>query len=203
MDAYFGYNQMRMHPVDEVKTAFITDEGSFYYRIGLDLEVYVDDMMAKSAQGEQHCVILTRIFDVLRKHKLKLNLEKCSFGIQAGNFLGYMLIRRGIEANPDKCEVVINIRSSRSVKEGVEIRYQRLEKAALALVVMARKLRPFFQSNQIVIRTNLPVKQVLRKLDLATWMVGRIVMGHVKAQVLVDFITELTPIGEAKRPSKG
>ncbi|RDY10690.1 hypothetical protein CR513_04760, partial [Mucuna pruriens] len=65
MNAYSGYKQIRMHPVDEIKTAFITNKGNFCYRIipfgiGLDLEVYIDDMVAKSADGEQHCEVLTQ-----------------------------------------------------------------------------------------------------------------------------------------------
>ncbi|RDY08523.1 Retrovirus-related Pol polyprotein from transposon opus, partial [Mucuna pruriens] len=98
---------------------FITDSGSFCYkrlmdkifkdRISHDLEVYVDDMVIKLAIGEQHC-------EVLRKYKLKLNLEKCSFGY-AGRFLGFMLTRRRIEVNLKKCKAVINMRSPRNVKE--------------------------------------------------------------------------------------
>ncbi|RDX78272.1 Retrovirus-related Pol polyprotein from transposon opus, partial [Mucuna pruriens] len=61
---------------------------------------------------------------VLKKHKLKLNLEKCSFGIHADKFLGFMLTRRGIEANPKKCEAMINMRSPISVKEVHNNRFQ-------------------------------------------------------------------------------
>ncbi|RDX78216.1 hypothetical protein CR513_41538, partial [Mucuna pruriens] len=96
------------------------------------------------------------------------------------------------------------------VLQGVEARYQNLEKATLALVIIARKLRPYFQSYQIVVRTNLPIKQVLRKPDLARQMVGWTVelsefnitferRGHVKAQVLEDFIVELTSTREPVR----
>ncbi|RDX77142.1 Retrovirus-related Pol polyprotein from transposon 17.6, partial [Mucuna pruriens] len=116
-----------MYPLDEVKTTFITDKGNFYYRV-MPFEIKKcrshlpkidgsNDMMAKSSQDEQHCKVLGKIFDVLRKHRLKLNLEKYSFGVQAGKFLGYMLTRRGIKANPNKCAIVINMRSLRSVKE--------------------------------------------------------------------------------------
>ncbi|RDX76934.1 hypothetical protein CR513_43019, partial [Mucuna pruriens] len=120
MDSYSEYNQIHMHPLEKIKTIFIIDEGSFYYRVmpfELNAGVYVDDMVAKSIQDEQHCEVLTRIFDVLRKHKLNLNPEKCSFSIQARKFLGYILNKRGIEVNPDKCKVVINMRSTKNVKE--------------------------------------------------------------------------------------
>ncbi|RDY04110.1 hypothetical protein CR513_12219, partial [Mucuna pruriens] len=128
MNAYSRCNQIRMHPMGEDKIALRVvsaigdhlleiDGPNIQRSIGLDLEVYVDNMVVKLAQGEQHCVVLTRIFDVLRKHKLKLNLEKCSFNVQAKKFLGYILTRRGIEANSNKCEPVINMRSPTSIKE--------------------------------------------------------------------------------------
>ncbi|RDY11238.1 Retrovirus-related Pol polyprotein from transposon opus, partial [Mucuna pruriens] len=130
-----------MHPEDEEKTAFITNSGAFCYKvmpfglknagatyqrlmdkvfkevIGQDIEVYVDDMVAKSENGRSHCEALRRVFRILRRHQLKLNPEKCSFGVQAGRFLGYMLTERGIEANPEKCRTVINMRSPQNVKE--------------------------------------------------------------------------------------
>ncbi|RDX98168.1 Retrovirus-related Pol polyprotein from transposon 17.6, partial [Mucuna pruriens] len=92
------------------------------------------------------------------------------------------------------------------VLQGSERRYQKIEKAALALIVTLRRLGPYFQGYHIVVRTNLPLRQVLRKSDLARRMVGWNVQlfefdisfekrGHIKAQALTDFITELTPIG--------
>ncbi|RDX67052.1 hypothetical protein CR513_54114, partial [Mucuna pruriens] len=64
-----------------------------------------------------HCRTLERVFQVLRKHQLKLNPKKCSYGVQAKKFLGFMLIERGIEANLEKCQAIINMRSLRRVKE--------------------------------------------------------------------------------------
>ncbi|RDY14738.1 hypothetical protein CR513_00140, partial [Mucuna pruriens] len=141
MDAYLGYNQIWMYPYDEEKTAFIIDIDSFYYRvmpfslkntgatyqclmdkifkdmIGIDVEVYVDDMVEKSTMAGEHCVALERVYDILRKHQLRLNPGKCSFGVQAGKFLGFMLTKRGIEANPEKCQEIIGMRSPQSMKE--------------------------------------------------------------------------------------
>ncbi|RDX77340.1 hypothetical protein CR513_42558, partial [Mucuna pruriens] len=135
MDAYSGYNQIRMHPDDEEKTAFIIEAGAFCYKvmpfglknagatyqrlmdkvfkeiIGKDMEVYVDDMVVKSSQTETHFHTLEQVFSILRKNRLRLNPEKCSFGVRAGKFLGFMLTKRGIEANPDKCQAVIDMRS--------------------------------------------------------------------------------------------
>ncbi|RDX62654.1 Tf2-9, partial [Mucuna pruriens] len=79
--------------------------------------VVVDDMVVKSETANEHCKALERVFKVLRKHQLRLNPEKCSFGVQAGKILGFMLTERGIEANPDKCQAVIGMRSPRSIRE--------------------------------------------------------------------------------------
>ncbi|RDX75249.1 Retrovirus-related Pol polyprotein from transposon opus, partial [Mucuna pruriens] len=80
----------------------------FKDHISRELEVYVDDM---------NCEALAQVFMVLQKHKLKLNLEKCLFSVEAGKFLGFMLTRRRIDANPEKYEAVINMRIPRSIKE--------------------------------------------------------------------------------------
>ncbi|RDX92559.1 Retrovirus-related Pol polyprotein from transposon opus, partial [Mucuna pruriens] len=72
----------------------------FKEHIDNQLEVYVDDMVVMSETEAGHVDNLSYIFGVLRRHQLKLNLEKCSFGAKTDNFLGFMLTRRGIEANP-------------------------------------------------------------------------------------------------------
>ncbi|RDX72752.1 Retrovirus-related Pol polyprotein from transposon opus, partial [Mucuna pruriens] len=89
----------------------------FEKTIGVDIEVYVDDMVVKSEKANKHCETLERVFKTLRDHQLRLNPEKCSFGVQAGKFLGFMLTERGIEANPDKCQAIIDMRRPQGVKE--------------------------------------------------------------------------------------
>ncbi|XP_072066859.1 uncharacterized protein [Arachis hypogaea] len=206
MDAYFGYNQIQMHPSDQNKTAFITEYGNYCYKvmpfglknagttyqrlmdkifakqIGRNIEVYVDDMVAKTKVGKNHLDDLTEIFGQLRKY-MQLNPEKCAFGVQSGKFLGFMLTSRGIE--------------------NAELRYLSIEKLALALVFSARRLRPYFQSHEIHVRTDQPLRQVLQKPELAgrlvKWLVelsefdityeGR---ASIKSQFLADFITEFS-----------
>nr|KYP55589.1 hypothetical protein KK1_001806 [Cajanus cajan] len=53
------------------------------------------------------------------------------------------------------------------VLQGAEVRYQKIEKLALAILVTARKLRHYFQSYEVVVRTDHPIRQVLQKPDLA------------------------------------
>ena len=70
--------------------------------IGKSMEVYVDDMIIKCLKVEDYIKDLSQVFEVLSKHEMKLNLEKCVFGVQGGKFLGFMVSQRGIEANLEK-----------------------------------------------------------------------------------------------------
>ena len=58
-------------------------------------------MVVKSKVESEHINDLKNIFEILRRHKLHLNATKCSFGMGSGKFLGYMIIHRGIEVDPD------------------------------------------------------------------------------------------------------
>ena len=73
----------------------------FEPQLDKSIEVYIDDMMVKSKVVFEHVGDLGNIFKILRKHKLRLNASKCSFGVGSGKFLGYMVTHRGIEVNPD------------------------------------------------------------------------------------------------------
>ena len=77
--------------------------------LGNTMEVYIDDMIVKSLLAEQHLDHLRQAFEVLQKYNMKLNPTKCSFGVASGKFLGYMVTQRGIEANPDQIQSVMNI----------------------------------------------------------------------------------------------
>ena len=73
----------------------------FQEKIGCTVEVCINDMVVKSKQEARHVEDLRGVFEVLRQHKLRLNGEKCTFGMGANKFLGYLISNRGIEANPD------------------------------------------------------------------------------------------------------
>jgi len=126
LDAFLGYNQIKMHPPDESKTAFMTEMCRYCYKVtllglknagatyqrlmdrilapmlGRNVQYYVDDMVVTSQEKGRHTADLEELFATIVKYRLKLNLEKCVFGVEAGKFLGFMLTERGIEANPDK-----------------------------------------------------------------------------------------------------
>ena len=60
----------------------------FEPQLGKSIEVYIDDMVVKSKMVPKHVGNLKVIFDILRKHKLRLNASKCSFGFESGKILG-------------------------------------------------------------------------------------------------------------------
>ena len=78
----------------------------FKPRLGKNIEIYVNDMVVKSKVVTEHLEDFGDIFDVLRRHKLRLNASKCSFGMGSGKFLGYMVTYRGIEVNPDQIKAI-------------------------------------------------------------------------------------------------
>ncbi|CAL9001627.1 unnamed protein product [Prunus brigantina] len=329
MDAYSGYNQIFMHPEDQAHTSFITDRGLYCYKvmpfglknagatyqrlvnsifaplIGNTMEVYVDDMLVKSRTTDQHIPNLSAVFTILKQYKMRLNPTKCAFGVASGKFLGFMIAERGIEANPEKIQAILDMAipktvkdiqsltgrvaaltrfiskatdrcapffkalkgSKRSItwtaecdkafnelkeymsrapllstpepgdtlmvylsisatavssvliqtKEGAEhpvhyvskalqdaeARYSDIEKLAFALVVSARRLRPYFQAHTIHVLTNHPLRQVLQKPEtsgrLVKWAIelGEFDIHYkprpaTKGQAVADFISEFT-----------
>ena len=81
------------------------------------IEVYVDDMIAKSKENESHTDTLRKLFERLRKFQLKLNPAKCTFGATSGKLLGFIVSERGIEVDPDKVKAIQNLLPPRTQKE--------------------------------------------------------------------------------------
>ncbi|XP_072054187.1 uncharacterized protein [Arachis hypogaea] len=89
----------------------------FSKQMGKNLEVYVDDMVVKTTHNQDHGADLEEIFGPIKKHNMRLNFEKCAFRVTGGKFLGFMLTARGIEANLEKCEAIIKMKSPQTIKE--------------------------------------------------------------------------------------
>ena len=144
MDGFFGYSQILMALEDMEKTSFITKCGTYCYRVmpfGLknagatyqraattlfrdmmhrDVEVYVGNMIVKSQDRANHLATLERFFERIRQFRLRLNPKKCTFGVTSGKLLGYMVSERGIEADPDKIEAILDIPALRIERERLE-----------------------------------------------------------------------------------
>ena len=82
-----------------------------------NIEVYIDDMVVKSKVVSEHVGDLRDIFEILRKHKLRLIASKCFFSVGSGNFLGYMVTHRGIEVNPNQVKAINILQLPRNPKE--------------------------------------------------------------------------------------
>ena len=82
-----------------------------------NIEVYIDDMVVKSKVVSKHTGDLGDIFEILRKHKLRLNASKCSFSVRSGKFLGYMVTHCGIEVNLDQVKAISSLQPPRNPKE--------------------------------------------------------------------------------------
>ena len=89
----------------------------FMHQIRRNEQVYVKDMLVKSLHEEDYLGNLLETFDTLRLYNMKLNSGKCTFGVTAGKFLGFMISQRGIEVNPEKVRAIIELELSRTVKE--------------------------------------------------------------------------------------
>ena len=63
----------------------------FHDMIHKEIEVYVDDMIAKSRTEEEHVTYLLKLFKRLRQYKLRLNPNKCTFGVRSGKLLGFIV----------------------------------------------------------------------------------------------------------------
>nr|KYP31646.1 Retrovirus-related Pol polyprotein from transposon 17.6 [Cajanus cajan] len=178
LDAYSDYNQIKMHPADEEKMAFITEDANFCYKvmpfrlknaratyqrlmdkvfqgqIGRNIEIYVDDMVVKSNSLADHIANLAEIFGELRRHNMRLNPEKCTFRVKGGKFLGFMLSARGIEANRDKCRAVLDMRSPSNLKE--------MQQLSGRLVALSRFLPRLADKIS-------PMTKLLRKASTFSW----------------------------------
>ena len=130
-----------MDKSDQEKMSFITSQGLFCYKvipfgltnagatyqrlvnhmfrpqIGRNMEVYVDDMLVRSLDEQKHQDDLQETFDTLKRYNMRLNSSKCVFRVSFGKFLGFMVSHKGIEANPDKIQSILDMKPPRSIKE--------------------------------------------------------------------------------------
>nr|XP_016506893.1 PREDICTED: uncharacterized protein LOC107824606 [Nicotiana tabacum] len=171
LDAYSGYNQILMEEKDQEKTTFITHQGTYCYKVmpfrlknmgatyqrlitkmfknqlGKTMEVYIDDMLVKSKRKEDYIGHLKEAFDILRWYDMKLNSEKCAFGVSSGKFLGFLVSQRGIEVNPEQIKAIEGIpetltsKKQEGQRDPVECRVRRCPEETKSVLVFATLTR--------------------------------------------------------------
>jgi hypothetical protein len=168
LDMFSGYDQIRVRKEDKEKTSFITPFGTFCFvrmpeglknagctfsrmiaivlhpQIRRNILAYVDDIVVKSVQRKDHISDLAEIFANMRAANLKLNLEKCVFGIHKGKVLGCLVSTKGIEANPDKIRALVEMQDPVSVKD-VQKLTGRVAALNRFIPRAAKRSLPFFQ----------------------------------------------------------
>jgi hypothetical protein len=201
LDCYSGYHQIWMKKEDEPKTTFITPSGSYCYlqmpeglknvegsfsrmtakvlssQIGMNVLTYVDDIIVKSMKQENHIADLQQTFSNFRKAGPKLNPEKCVFRVKKGKFLGCLVSTKGIEANPNKIEVILWMEPPRTRKGA-----QRLTGRLTSL-------------NRLISRStkrNLPFFEVLKSAKVFQWGPTQQKAFEELEQYLIQ-LTTLTP----------
>jgi hypothetical protein len=140
LDMFSRYHQIRVRREDKEKTSFITPFGTFCFvrmpeglknagctfsrmiaivlhpQLRRNILAYVDDIVVKSVQRRDHIGDLAETFANLRAADLRLNPEKCVFGVHKGKLLGCLVSIKGREANPDKIKALIEMQDPVSVK---------------------------------------------------------------------------------------
>ena len=141
MDGFSGYNQIKMASEDMEKTTFVTLWGTFCYKVmsfGLknagatyqramvalfhdmmhkEIEVYMDDMIAKSKTDGEHLVNMRKLFERLHKYRLRLNPAKCTFRVKSGKLLSFVISQKGIEVYLDKVKEILEMPEPRTEKQ--------------------------------------------------------------------------------------
>ncbi|GJV41998.1 reverse transcriptase domain-containing protein [Tanacetum coccineum] len=162
---------------DEEKTAFYTDQGTYCYTkmlfrlknvgatyqrlvdtafqslIGRNLEAYVDDMVIKSNDEKVPIEDIVETIDNFRRINMKLNPKKCSFGVEEGKFLGYMVTSERIRANPKKTNAITDMQSPRTLKE-MQSLSEKLAALKRFLSRSAEKSLPFFETLKDITKEN-------------------------------------------------
>jgi hypothetical protein len=204
LDCYLGYHQIWMKKEDEPKPSFTTPNGSYCYlrmpkglknargsfnrmtskflssQIGRNVLTYIDDVIVKSTKQENHIANLQETFANFRKASLKLNPEKCVFGVK-GKFLGCLVSTKGVEANPSKIEAILRMEPPRT------------RKGAQRLTGGLASLNRFISRST---ETNLPFFEVLKSAEVFQW-------GPIEQKAFEELKQYLIQLTTLTPPSSG
>jgi hypothetical protein len=141
LDCYSGYHQIAIKEEDQEKTVFITPFDTYCYttmsfglknvgatyqraiqtcfkrQLHKNIEGYVDDVDVKTRNSDTLIANLEETFASLREYRWKLNPNKCVFGVPSGKLLGFIIIHRDIETNPENISAITNMKAPTCIKD--------------------------------------------------------------------------------------
>ena len=82
-----------------------------------EVEVYIDDMIMKPKEREGHIINLRKFFERIKEYRLRLNPQKCTFGLTTGTLLGFLVSDRQIGVDPSKNKTILEMPPPKSEKE--------------------------------------------------------------------------------------
>ena len=152
----------------------IKNAGAIYQRMATTLlhdmmhnevKVYVDDMIMKSKDREGQIANLRKFFERIKEYRLRLNPQKCTFGVIARKLLGFLASNRGIKVDPSKIKAILDMPPSKNEKEirGFIGRFQYI---SFFIAKLTFTYEPIFK----LLRTNEPIHgmmSVRRPLSLS------------------------------------
>jgi ribonuclease HI len=193
-DAYSGYHQIKMKESNQLATSFIIPFGMYCYttmpfglrnagatyqrcmnhvfgeHIGRTVEAYVDDIIVKTRKASDLIFDLEVTFRCLKAKSVKLNPKKCVFGVPRGMLLGFIVSKRGIEANPEKIAAITNMGPIKDLK-GVQTVMGCLAALSHFISRLGEK--------------GLPLYRLLRKAERFTWTLeAEEALGNLKALLI-------------------
>jgi hypothetical protein len=111
-------------------------------------------VVVKTQKDEGLISNLVEIFDNLRNFKMKLNPDKCTFGMPSGKLLGYMVSRRGIGTNPEKVSAIMRMKLPESLHD--------VQKLTGCITALSRFI------SRLSVR-GLPIFKLIKKQDKFQW----------------------------------
>jgi hypothetical protein len=141
LDCYSRYHQIPLKEEDQIKTSFITPFGTFCYitmpfvlksvgatyhrgiqqclhsQLRRNAETYIDDVVVKTREDDGLISDLAETFKNLKKFKMKLNPDKCKFGVPSGKLLRYMVSRHDIDTNLEKVSAITKMKPPKSLHD--------------------------------------------------------------------------------------
>jgi hypothetical protein len=117
----------------------------FHELIGKIVEIYIDDVVIKSLDHESHLADVRKTLQCTRKYGLKMNPNKCAFGVSAGEFLGFLVHEGGIEVGKKSMKAIDEVVPPTNLKE-LQSLLGKIDFVRRFISNLSQKVLPFFST---------------------------------------------------------